>query len=65
MMAMSKEAIEAVEAIRRDLKVYVSVEHERGNFYDSPCIRVKVTLTLADEVLSESESFASLPDARA
>jgi len=60
-MAMSREALDAVEAIRRDLKVSMSVDHESGSFYDAPRIRVKVTLTLADEVLSESESFASLP----
>lgn len=64
-MAMSKEALEAVDAIRRDLKVTVSVDHERGYLYDAPCIRVKVTLALADDVLSESEAFASLPDGRA
>lgn len=43
------------------MKVSVSVNHECGSFYDAPCIRVKVTPTLAEEVLSESESFASMP----
>ena len=64
-MAMSKEALEAVEAIRRDLKITVSVDHERGSVYDAACIRVTVKLALADDVICESESFASLPDAKA
>ena len=64
-MAMSQESVDAVEAIRRDLKVDVTVEHDRGSFYDAACIRVTVKLMLADQVISESESFAYLPDSRA
>ena len=61
-MAMSKEALEAVEAIRRDLKVSVSV-HTEGRCYDMPgTLHVVVELMLGDEVISKGEGWVSVPD---
>ena len=63
-MAMSKEALEAVEAIRRDLKIDVRLERTSANFYDDASIRVTVDLTLAGEVIASSTDFTSLPQPR-
>jgi hypothetical protein len=61
-MTMSKEALEAVEAIRRDLKANVSV-YTDGRYYDSPGrLNVVVELMLGDEVISKGEGWVTVPD---
>ena len=61
-MAMSKEALEAVEAIRRDLKVRVSMDTV-SRYYDSPGrLKVVVELLLGDDVISKDEGFVDVPD---
>ena len=60
-MAMSKEALEAVEAIRRDLKVRVSMDTV-DRYYDSPGrLKVSVELLLGDDVISKDEGFVEVP----
>ena len=60
-MAMSKEALEAVEAIRRDLKVRVSMDTV-DRCYDSPGqLKVSVELLLGDDVISKDEGFVEVP----
>jgi hypothetical protein len=61
-MAMSKDALEAVEAIRRDLKVRVSIDTVE-RYYDNPGrLKVVVELALGDDVISKDESFVNLPN---
>ena len=60
-MAMSKEALEAVEAIRRDLRVRVSMDTV-ARYFDSPGrLKVSVELLLGDDVISKDEGFAEVP----
>lgn len=60
-MAMSKEALEAVEAIRRDLKVRVSTDTV-DRYYDSPGrLKISVELLLGDDVISKDEGFVEVP----
>jgi hypothetical protein len=61
-MTMSLETAAAVEIIKRDLSISISLDYEDGGFYDRPSIRVDVRLKFQDETISESSSFASLPD---
>ena len=64
-MAMSKEALEAVEAIRRDLKVRVSMDTV-DRCYDTPGgLKVVVELVLGDDVISKDEGFVNVPECRA
>ena len=60
-MTMSKEALEAVEAIRRDLKIAVRVEPAHHIFSDSPSVMVTVDLMLGGEVISSDSDYVSLP----
>lgn len=61
-MAMSKEALEAVKAIRRDLKVRVSMDTV-DRYYDSPGrLKVVVELLLGDDVISKDEGFVDVPN---
>ena len=59
---MRKEALEAVQAIRRDLKVRVSMDTV-DRYYDSPGrLKVVVELVLGDDVISKDEGFVDVPD---
>ena len=60
-MAISKEALEAVEVIRRDLTVRVSMETV-DRYYDSPGrLKVIVELLIGDDVISKDEGFVEVP----
>ncbi len=57
---MSREATEAIEAIRRDLKVSISLNNVARNYGSPERLQVTVELLLGDEVISESESFVDV-----
>lgn len=57
---ISKEAQEALDVIRRDLRVRVNVRHLQGNFYRSSGIEVEVILKIGDEILSQDSDCISL-----
>ena len=61
-MSMSPQALEAIEAIRRDLRIRISLRSD-GGYYDSqPRLRVIVELTLEDDVICSAEDFIDVPD---
>lgn len=61
-MSMSPQALEAIEAIRRDLRIRISLSSD-GSYYDSPPrLRVIVELTLEDDVICSAEDFIDVPD---
>jgi hypothetical protein len=61
MKVMSKEALEAVEAIRRDLKIEIDADI-RGRIYDmNGHLKVSVRLKLAGETISEQDAYVNLP----
>lgn len=60
-MTMSLETAAAIEIIKRDLSIAVSLDYESASTYDSPSIRVTVELKFQDETISESSRSASLP----
>ena len=60
-MALSIEALSAVDAIRRDLKVRVTLD-EVDRYFDSPTrLKLVVELLLVDEVISKDETFWDVP----
>lgn len=61
-MSMSPQALEAIEAIRRDLRIRISLSSD-CSYYDSPPkLRVIVELTLEDDVICSAEDFIDVPD---
>jgi len=61
MMAMSKEALEAVEAIRRDLKIEIDADIYGREYDMNGHLKVSVKLTLAGDVISEQTAYVDLP----
>ena len=60
-MALSADALSAVEAIRRELKVRVSL-NTIDRYYDSlPKLKFTVELLMADEVISKDTSYVDVP----
>ena len=61
-MALSEAALSAIEAIRRDLKVRVSLDTVE-RYYDNPGrLKIVVELLMADDVISRDEGYVNVPN---
>lgn len=60
-MAMSKEAIEAVEAIRRDLKIEIEAGIYGREYDMNGHLQISVKLTLSGDVISEQTAHVDMP----